>query len=601
MRKLLAFVIVLALALMGMPNTAAEPSVETEDRLTMTPDGLYWTDDLRVTTNSASDLLPQITVDKNHDAHIFWMRDGWYYKKFDRFGNALTKEKQINTQSVTRFLSEKVVDIDSNQDIHFVWVPGGYSGEVHYVKYDNQGNVLIPEMVAVDNQQSTHVPNMAVSVDDAVNIIYEDYRYQCEDINYNKLIDGKIIKDAICISNDVASHCEFCNIATDRYNTVYANFGSNTGSWIGAINSEGVHPWESQALPITTSYQTAGMACSPDQHVHVTWFESGSIYYQRYNMRNIAVTEPILVDQGNLGEHPVWSDLRNPGIAADSANNVVITYTKDDMVYYKYIKHRTWNDTEVGGYNLVDKTGCRRPRVAIDPDDNVHVVWEDTRSGNTEIYYKFAYNFQLKLYADPVDLQNMFFFHPNETKVLPFEVQNTGGIADKYDVELNSDDIAEGWTIELNNTYCELEGESSWPFRLTATSPEYASEGDKTYINITVRSRGNSEKTDAISFIAFIIVTHDVSLTCRNPVSTVYPGKSVSYNLFVTNIGDVPERIKVIGLIGAPEGWDYEIIGPKLDDTGKVELEPKKGTNLTVHINSPEDAKANDNGDHPGL
>ena len=100
MKKLLVFVIVLALALMGMPNTAAEPLVDTEDPLTMTPDGLYWTDDLRVTTNSAGDLLPQITVDKNHDAHIFWMRDGWYYKKFDRFGNALTKEKQINTVGV---------------------------------------------------------------------------------------------------------------------------------------------------------------------------------------------------------------------------------------------------------------------------------------------------------------------------------------------------------------------------------------------------------------------------------------------------------------------------------------------------------------------
>ena len=109
------------------------------------------------------------------------------------------------------FLSEKVVDIDSNQEIHFVWVPGGYSGEVKYVKYDNQGNVLISEMTAVQNVQSTHVPNMAVSSDDAVNIIYEDYRYQCEDINYNKLVDGKIVKDAIAISSDVASHCEFCN------------------------------------------------------------------------------------------------------------------------------------------------------------------------------------------------------------------------------------------------------------------------------------------------------------------------------------------------------------------------------------------------------
>ncbi|NOQ53319.1 MAG: hypothetical protein GQ558_01800, partial [Thermoplasmata archaeon] len=606
MRKFLALLAAFAMLLMAVPTTMAvgEPEEdrlfmtpqEDDSRLFMTPDGLYWTDDMRVTANSAEDILPQITVDKNHDAHIFWMRDGWYYKKFDRFGTALTKEKQINTVGVGNwFLSEKVVDIDSNQDIHFVWVPGGYSGDVHYIKYDNQGNVLIPDMVAVQNVRTTHVPNMAVSSDDAVNIIYEDYRYQCEDINYNKLIDGKIVKDAIAISTDVASHCEFCNIATDRYNTVYANFGSNTGSWIGAINSEGVHPWESQQLPITTSYNTAGMATSPDMSVHLAWFESGALYYQRYSQRNKPLMEPILIDQGNLGNHQVWSDLRNPGIAADSANNVVITYTKDDYLYYKYIKHRTWNDTQPGGFRLVEKSGVRRPRVAIDPDDNVHVVWEDTRSGNKEIYYKFAYNFQLKLTADPVDLQNMFFFHPNETKVLPFTLRNTGGIADKYDIELNSEDISEGWTVTLNNTYCELAGESHEDFKMTVSSPVYAAEGDSTYINITARSRGNPEKNDELSFISFVIVTHDVSLTCRNPVSTVYPGKMISYNLFVTNIGDVPERIRIIGLMGAPDGWEYEFSGPMIDESGMVLLEPKRGTNLTVSVYSPEDAKANDN------
>ena len=141
MRKTIAALLILLMVLSSMPRVTAEE----EDRLTMTPDGLYWTDDLRVTANSANDILPQITVDKGHDAHIFWMRDGWWYKKFDRFGNALTKEKQINSVGVGNwFLSEKVVDIDSNQDIHFIWVPGGYSGDVHYIKYDNNGNVVIP-------------------------------------------------------------------------------------------------------------------------------------------------------------------------------------------------------------------------------------------------------------------------------------------------------------------------------------------------------------------------------------------------------------------------------------------------------------------------
>jgi hypothetical protein len=60
----------------------------------------------------------------------------------------------------------------------------------------------------------------------------------------------------------------------------------------------------------------------------------------------------------------------------------------------------------------------------------------------------------------------------------------------------------------------ELEGESSEDFRLTMVSPAFAAEGDNTYVNITARSRGNPEKNDVLSFIAFIIVTHDVSLTC---------------------------------------------------------------------------------------
>jgi uncharacterized membrane protein len=597
MRKTIVFLALSVLVLGAIPSTAvADDTASDDSRLFMTPDGLYWTDDYQVTRNSASDTLPQITVDRAHDAHIFWQRDGWYYKKFDRHGNALTKEKQVNSNTMgMTFLSEKVVDIDSNGNIHFIWVPGGYNGDVHYMKYDNSGNVLINDMIAVQDVSTTHVPNMAVSSDDAVNIIYEDYRYQCEDINYNKLVNGKIVKDAIAISSDVASHCEFCNIATDKYNTVYANFGSNTGSWIGAINSEGVHPWPSQKLPITSSYMTAGMACSPDTYVHIAYYESGTLYYQRYNQRNIAVTEPIVIDTGNMGDHQEWGDNRNPGIAADSSNNVIITYTKDDFVYYKYIKHNTWNETKAGGYKLVTKNTCRRSRVAVDPDDNVHFVWEDTRTGNKEIYYKFAYNFQLKLQADPVDLQKMFYFHPNETKELPFLLVNTGGIADKYDILINTAEIPENWVVTLNNTYCELAGNQKAYFKLTETSPQNAKEGEKIFVNITAKSRGNPEKNDRLNYISFIIVTHDVSLTCRNTVNIVYPGKSVSYNLYVTNIGDVKERIKVFGIMAAPDGWSFTIESSMLDPGGMVALDPKKGTNLTVIVTSPEDAKANDN------
>ena len=592
----MAFIGILTLSLLASPVLAEGDSTDGS-RLFITPDGLYWTDDMQVTRNSAPDTVPQITVDRNHDAHIFWMRDGyWYYKKFDRFGNALTKELRItNLVNSGKLLSERVVDIDSNQDIHFIWSEYGYDGDVLYIKFDNQGNVLIPAMVAVKDIDNVHVPNMAISSDDAVNIIYEDYQYQCEDINYHKLVGTKVALSYIAISSDVASHCEFCNIATDKYNTVYANFGSNTGSWIGAVNSEGVHPWPSQQLPIKTSYNTAGMVCSPDTYVHLAWFESASLFYQRYDMFNVPVSEPIIIDSGLLGDHQIWDDNRNPGIASDGHNNIVITYTKDNYVYYKYIKAGTWNETKAGGYRLTTSATCRRPRVAIDPDDNVHIVWEDTRTRNNEVCYKFAYNFQFTLQADQVQLSNMYFFHPNETKELPFQLINTGGIADRYDVRIDLDDGAYGWTVALNSTYCELAGNERAYFKLTETSPSYAVEGDKIFINISAKSRGNPERIDRLNFISFIVVTHDVSLMCHNMVNIVLPGKSVSYNLFVTNTGDVTETIKLLGIIAAPEGWAFRIESHVFDENGMAQLESRAGTDLTVTVTSPEDAKANDN------
>jgi hypothetical protein len=146
MRRTEALLIFLILAAVGISAsfTGFQTLLDDRDTSGMTPEVPVLPDGLFATREPATDELAPIVEDEEADAHIFWMRDGWYYKKFDRFGNALTKERQIDADGVTEpFLSEKGVDIDSNQDINFVWAPGGYSDDVHYVRYVDSGVVIV--------------------------------------------------------------------------------------------------------------------------------------------------------------------------------------------------------------------------------------------------------------------------------------------------------------------------------------------------------------------------------------------------------------------------------------------------------------------------
>ena len=239
--------------------------------------------------------------------------------------------------------------------------------------------------------------------------------------------------------------------------------------------------------------------------------------------------------------------------------------------------------------------GSTYPRVAIDPDDNVHVVWGDTRDGNAEIYYKFMFNFKLELGpVDVAELSNMIYFHPNETKKLHMYLENQGGLPDDYRVTLTYDDWAEavGWKFYIDGTeFDNVDGNSRVFFNLTMTSPVMANAGD--YINVSVNATSLSSKfeDESLAWLSFIIVTKDVTLVCAKPTKLIDSGGTVYYNLNIANIGDVRDTYHIEKtLIPENAGWVAEI------DKEFVELDVRGSTNFTVKLTAPEEAKANENG-----
>jgi len=593
-----------SMALMGsmvlstMPVATAAPTPMAVG--TVQIGGITWTEDIRATRNGASDTVPQITVDAQQNAHIMWQSArspaGYYYIKLNRLGEFLSEETYIPGQVMDgwgpQYPLGPTIDIDSQNNLHIVYDDGWQN--VKYMKFDEQGNVLVAEKnVGPNDGQASHTPSVAVGTDDTVHISHEEYKFQCEDIAYDKLAnDGTEIWIDRVVSSDVASHCEFDLIKVDKFSgSVMFTFGSQTGTHLGRYNKFGVKDMASVKLRTQTDYRIADVAATPDGVMHAVWEDAGHIKYTRVNASGIKVLDA--VDLTPNAQTPGF-----PRVGATSDNRAVVVW-EDSRAGNKEIYFTIIDPTLVGsGGSFQVPENVRlttagadstAPWIAIDPDDNFHVAWVDNRDGNQEIYYKFAFNFALELYADPIDVANMLFVHPNETKTLPMLLKNKGGLPDGYNLNLNYTPgaDADGWRVMMDKSYVDVLGaDESTPVTLTVRAPAQGKQGDTISITVNASSISAPSEYDTLQLDVFIRVTRSVKLNVDSGVKYGDNGQSVAFNMLVSNTGDVREdSIRLEHILGTgPGDWIVSL------DKSSVALDPKTSTNFLVTIAIPENA-----------
>jgi uncharacterized membrane protein len=590
--------IMASMFLSGMPMASAAPTPTAVG--TVSIGGITWTDDIRVTRNGASDTAPQITVDANHDAHIMWQSArspaGYYYVKLNRLAEFLSQETYIPAKVLAGWGSAyplgPTIDIDSQNNLHVVYDDGWEN--VKYMKLDEQGNVLVPEKnVGPMDGIASHTPSVAVGTDDTVHIAHEEYKFQCEDITYSKLAnDGSDIWLDRVVSSDVASHCEFSLIKTDKYNgNIMFTFGSASGTWLGRFNKFGVKDMASVKLRSQTDYLIADVAATPDGVIHTVWQDGGHIRYTRVNGTGVKVLDA--VDLTPNAQSPGF-----PRIAATSDNKAVVVW-EDSRAGNKEIYFAIITPDLVGTGGAFQPPENIRlttagadstaPWIAIDADNNFHVAWVDNRDGNNEIYYKFAFNFALELLADPIDVANMLFIHPNETKVLPMLLKNKGGLDDGYNLNLNYTPGADslGWRVTIDRSYVDVLGSmETIPVNLTVKAPAQGKKGDTISVSVNASSISASTAFDRIDLNIFIQVTRAVKLNVDSTVKNGNNGDTVAFNMLVSNTGDVREdSIRLEHILGTgPGDWVVTL------DKSSVALDPKASTNFTVWVSIPENA-----------
>ena len=562
--------------------------------------GATWTEDIRVTRNSAQDTLPQVVMDASAYAHIIWQRSGYWTKTVDRAGSALTKDIFITPHVVHGYGSPEryplgtQIAIDSASNIHLVWDDGWQN--CYYQKFDPSANALT-EVIQVGNKDNfaSHVPSVAIDpVNDHVHIVHEDYQYQCEDIVYDKLDNnGKVLVNEVSVSSDVSSHCEHSTLTTDQKGYIHVAFGSASGAWWRKVDDNGVARGLSVNLESVPTYMIPDMAITPDGDVHMVWTVDGEVRYTRMDTNGTFLDEDVVVTNNSVSPGP-------PRIAATHEENSVYIVWHDSRdgnaeIYYAKMEEGSFNETPENIRLTTNTAASHYPRVAVSPGDSVHVVWQDTRDGNSEIYYKLNYVYRMRLLPVNIsELAAMYFWHPNETKRMGLYIENLGNLTDDYRVNLTLDVWAEsiGWVIELDETeFDRVLGGTKVFLNLTMTAPPRANAGD--FINISIKARSLTDKDahDSLAWRAFIIVEKAVTVVCKEPTKVIEPGGDVQFNLSIANIGDVPDTYKIDHTL-IPENAGWQVV------TGieTVTLGVDEATDLSVVLSSPEEAKANDTG-----
>jgi len=91
-------------------------------------------------------------------------------------------------------------------------------------------------------------------------------------------------------------------------------------------------------------------------------------------------------------EVPVEESASYPEVAMPATGLAVITYIKDDVLYYRTSNDggESWSDAEVASDNQVNFND--RAAQLEDFGGQVHGVWEDTRGDNIDIYFDLIYS-----------------------------------------------------------------------------------------------------------------------------------------------------------------------------------------------------------------
>jgi hypothetical protein len=360
-----------------------------------------WEPDVRLTVDDSISTTGMnnglnIASGPSDDVHVVWMdsRDSSpffeiYYKRSTDGGVVWSSDTQL-TYNYAWSASPAIAIADTN--VHIVWMDSRDGAMGIYYKHSfDQGTSWSSDIRLSDllPDSSQTFPSIAVT-GDTVHVVWGDDRAENFEIFYKRSFDGGSSWSAdtrLTSAPDSSTNPSVC-VSDSLVSVVWYDYRHGNPEIYYKRSTDGGINWEADTrLTNDSNNSYCPSVSSSDSNVHVVWHDDrngfSDIYYKRST------------DGGNS-----WSADTRLTYAPSNESSLPSIATSGNSI------HVVWNDTRDGNYEIYYKRSTDSgvswgsdTRLTTAADTSVtpsvsfsgtklHVMWCDKRDGNHEIYYK---------------------------------------------------------------------------------------------------------------------------------------------------------------------------------------------------------------------
>jgi len=351
-----------------------------------------WTPGKRLTWTSNASWVPDIAVDSNNAIHVVWQegpdtRTEIYYKGSTDGGSTWSTAKRLTWTSGDSH--HPAIAIDSNGHIYVVWVEGA---DIYWSKSTDGGATwsTAQELDQVVESFWYCYPAMAIDSTDTVHVVWG----RIYGIHYTRSTDGGITWSGVqhLRSSDsvFSSRQSVCIDSNNQVHVVwYEDAGVSNDEIYYKGSPDGGTTWGATKRLTWTSVRSQDPAISIDSNgdIHVVWEE-------HYTPGNYEISFKKSLDEGvtwTPGKKLTWAEgySSDPKMSIDSNNAVhVVWWDTASGVWETYYRRSTDGGTTWGARKRLSWNSGYSYHPAIDSNTVIHVVWDDNTPGNYEIYYR---------------------------------------------------------------------------------------------------------------------------------------------------------------------------------------------------------------------
>jgi hypothetical protein len=353
--------------------------------------GQTWQSAKRLTWTTDDSDNQEIAVDSNNNIHVVWIEDASgdeevYYKRSTDGGVSWTTKRLTYDPDGSAFPD---IAVATNNHIHVVWQAytlGNY--EIYYKRSINGGAAWTTKRLTYTSGSSVS-PAIATDSNNHIHVVWHEGVPGSYEIYYKKSTNGGTswsTKRLTYNSGDSYSPA----ITVDSNNQIHVAWTDRTpGNWeiYYKKSTNGGATWTAKRLTYNSgSSSNPAIAAGSNNHIQVVWEDkthgNTEIYYKKSTNGGGAWTTKRLSYNSGVST--------GPDIAVDLNNNLHVAWMDYTPINAEiYNKRSTDGGASWTTTRLTWNSGqSYYPAIGVDSDNNIHVVWWDRTPGNSEIYYR---------------------------------------------------------------------------------------------------------------------------------------------------------------------------------------------------------------------